>query len=85
MTSRETMAADHEGAGAPVPWRRAVRDVAVAAVLVVGLVLGAAVLTSVLPQEVQRLVFHTPLAILVLVGVTAWVLWRVAGRRPPEA
>ena len=65
-----------------VSWRRAVRDVAMAAVLVVTLVLGAAILTSVLPEPLQRVVFHTPLAIVLLVGVTTWVLWRVATRRP---
>lgn len=70
---------------APVAsWRRAGRDVVVAAILVVGLVLGAAVVTSLLPEGVQRLVFHTPLAILVLAAGTGWVLWRVASRRPPS-
>lgn len=81
MTPPDRLPAD---AAPTVPWRRALRDVVIAAVLVVGLVLGAAVLTSVLPEDVQRVLFHTPVAILVLVGVTAWVLWRVAGRRPPE-
>jgi cytochrome b subunit of formate dehydrogenase len=52
--------------------------------LVVGVVLGAAVLTSALPVEGQRLVFHTPVAIAALVLVTGWVLWRAAGRRPPQ-
>jgi hypothetical protein len=51
------------------------------AAIVVGVVLGAAVLTSILPAEVQRIVFHTPVAIVVLIGGTAWLLWRIA-RRP---
>jgi hypothetical protein len=51
---------------------------------VVVLVLGAAVLTSVLPTGAQEVVFHTPLAILVLVIGTGWLLWRIA-RRPPGA
>jgi hypothetical protein len=54
-------------------------------VAVVAVVLGAAALTGLLPTEVQRLVFHTPFAIGVLVAGTALVLWRVALRRPPAA
>jgi hypothetical protein len=54
-------------------------------VVVVGAVLGAAVLTSVLPVEGQRVVFHTPLAIAVLVLGTGWILWRAAARRPPDS
>ena len=69
--------------GRPLPWGIAIRDVVVASILVVGAVLGAVVLTSVLPVEGQRIVFHTPLAIVVLVAVTGWILWRAAGRRPP--
>ena len=69
-------------AGGQPPWRAAVRDVLVAAGLVVGVVLGAAVLTSLLPVEGQRVIFHSPVAISVLVVVTGWVLWRAAGRRP---
>lgn len=48
------------------------------------LVLGAAVATGLLPEPVQRLVFHAPLTILVLIVGTAYVLWRVATNRPPE-
>ena len=46
--------------------------------------LGAAILTSALPTDAQRLIFHTPLAIVVLVAGTSFVLWRIAVRRPPE-
>ena len=59
------------------------REVLIVAGLVVGLVLGAAILTAVLPPDAQRLIFHTPLLIAVLVLGTAYVLWRVAVRRPP--
>jgi len=59
-------------------WRRAARDVALVAVLVVAVVLGAAAVTRVLPEPIQRLVFHTPLAIAVLLVGTGWVLFRVA-------
>ena len=68
---------------APPSWQSSIRDVLVVAALVVGAVLGAAFLTSVLPDQIQRVVFHTPLTIAILVVVTAWVLWRIAGRRPP--
>ena len=54
------------------------REVIVVAVTVVALVLGAAILTSVLPTPVQEVVFHTPLAIIVLIGGTAWLLWRIS-------
>ncbi len=60
------------------PGWREVLSVAAAIVLVV---LGAAVVTGVLPRAVQEVIFHTPIAIAVLVGGTAWVLWQI-GRRP---
>jgi uncharacterized membrane protein AbrB (regulator of aidB expression) len=58
------------------------REVLLVAAAAVAVVLGAAILTSVLPTSVQELVFHTPLAILVLVLGTGWLLWRIS-RRPP--
>ena len=64
----------------PVGWR----EVLIVAGIAVGVVLGAAVLTSVLPTEAQRAIFHTPLLIVVLVVGTGFVLWRIAARRPPE-
>lgn len=60
------------------------RQVLVVAAVAVGVVLGAAVLTAVLPTDAQRVIFHTPLLIAVLVIGTGVVLWRVATRRPPE-
>ena len=60
------------------------REVIVVAAVAVAAVLGAAVLTSLLPVGVQRFVFHEPVTIAVLVAGTAFVLWRVATRRPPE-
>ena len=36
-------------------------------------------------ESVQRIVFHAPLTILVLIVGTSLVLWRVATHRPPEA
>lgn len=60
------------------------REVLLVAAVAVGLVLGAAILTSVLPTDAQRVIFHTPLLIAVLIGGTVIVLWRIATRRPPE-
>jgi high-affinity Fe2+/Pb2+ permease len=57
-------------------------QVLVLAGLVVAVVLGAALLTGLLPTELQRFVFHSPLLILVLIGGTAVVLWRVARHDP---
>lgn len=62
-------------------WRQVLVVVAAAA----GVVLGAAMLTAVLPTEAQRAIFHTPLLIGVLIVGTGFVLWRIATRRPPEA
>jgi FtsH-binding integral membrane protein len=59
------------------------RDVLVAAGLAVVLVLGAAVITSLLPAEGQAIVFKTPLLIVVLLVGTAAALWRIARPRPP--
>jgi FtsH-binding integral membrane protein len=61
------------------------RDVLVVGVLAVADVLGAAILTSVLPVEAQRLIFHSPLLIVVLLVGTGGLLWRITTRRPPEA
>ena len=58
------------------------REVAVVALIVVAVVLGLAVLTSVLPTSLQEIVFHTPLAILVLIVGTGWLLWRISRQRP---
>jgi heme A synthase len=62
------------------------REVLIVAAAAVGVVLGAAILTSVLPTSVQEIVFHTPLAIVVLIVGTGWLLWRIARRpaTPPE-
>ena len=64
------------------PGLREVLLVAIAAVVVV---LGAAVVTGLLPEGLQRVIFHFPVTILVLVVGTSFVLWRVATRRPPSA
>jgi uncharacterized membrane protein len=60
------------------------RQVLLVAAMAVAAVLGAAILTAVLPTDAQRLIFHTPLLIGVLILGTGLVLWRLAVRRPPE-
>ena len=61
------------------------REVLIVAGVAVAIVLGAAILTAVLPPDAQRLVFHTPLLIAILVLGTSYVLWRIAVRRPPTS
>ncbi len=60
------------------------RDVALVAAAVVAVVMGAAIVTSLLPTTLQQVVFHTPLAIVVLILGTGWLLWRISRRRPGE-
>jgi FtsH-binding integral membrane protein len=60
------------------------REVLGVAGIAVGVVLGAAILTAVLPTEAQRVIFHTPLLIGVLIVGTGLVLWRISSRRPPQ-
>ncbi len=59
------------------------REVLLVSAAVVIVVLGAAVVTGFLPTDVQRLVFHEPLLIGILIIGTIFVLWSVARRRPP--
>lgn len=54
-----------------------VREVVLVAAAVVVTVLVAAAVTAVLPREGQAVVFQTPLLIVVLIGGTAIVLWRI--------
>lgn len=53
------------------------REVLLVAAIVVVLVLAADALTAVLPEGIRNVVVHTPLAIVVLVLGTAFVLWRI--------
>ena len=75
--------ADEATGGRQPGWR----EVIALAALLVGVVLGAAILTSVLPTQFQEVVFHTPLLIVVLIVGTGGWLWRVSrrqsGRREP--
>ena len=55
------------------------REVLIVAAIVVAIVLVVAQLTSGVSRDIR-----TPATILVLIAGTAWVLWRVARREPPE-
>ena len=56
--------------------------VLVVAAVVVMVVLGAAIGTSLLPTDVQGAIFHGPVLIVVLIVGTVVVLWRIARGRP---
>ena len=60
------------------------REVLLVGAVVVAVVLGLAVLTSLMPSSIQDVVFRTPLAIVVLVvgtvGVLVWITRRPAPR-----
>jgi hypothetical protein len=58
------------------------REVLLVAAGVVAVVIGAAAVTGLLPTEIQRLIFHGPVLIAVLIGGTAWLLWRISRGRP---
>ncbi len=60
------------------------RQVLLVAAAATAAVLGSALVTSFLPAEIQRFFFHQPVTIAILIVGTAFVLWRVATRRPPE-
>ena len=57
-------------------------QVMVVSTVVVLVVLGAAAGTSLLPADVQRLIFRGPVMIGVLILGTAWLLWRISRGRP---
>jgi uncharacterized membrane protein len=60
------------------------REVLVVAGAVVAVVLGAAVLTSLMPTPVQQAIFHAPVLIGVLVIGTGALLWRISRGRPTD-
>ncbi len=64
-----------------------IREVVLVAAAVVVTVLAAAGVTALLPSDGQAVVFHTPLLIVILVGGTAYILWRILrspGTRGPS-
>jgi hypothetical protein len=59
------------------------REVLIVAAVAVGIVLAVDVITTKVPA-LQDFVTRTPLVVVALIAGTAWLLWRVASRRPPE-
>jgi hypothetical protein len=57
-------------------------QVVLVAAAVVAVVLGAAALTGVLPDVVQDAIYETPIAIVILIVGTGWLLWRISRRGP---
>jgi len=53
-------------------------------VSVVAVVIGAALLTDVLPAPIRGAIYDGPVLIAVLLVGTAWLLWRVARGRPVD-
>ena len=53
-------------------------QVVLVAAACVAVVAVAVVVTILLPDDLAEVVYRTPLAIAVLIGVTALVLWRIA-------
>ena len=53
-------------------------QVVLVAAACVAIVAAAVVVTILLPDDLEAVVYRTPLAIGVLIGVTAVVLWRIA-------
>jgi hypothetical protein len=62
------------------------REVVLVAAAAAAIVLGAGVLTGLLPKEAQDIVTRTPIAIAVLTLGTGWLLWTISrrGPEPPE-
>ena len=60
------------------------REVMLLAAAVVVTVLVAAGVTALLPGDAQGIVFRTPLLIVVLIGGTALVLWRILRSSGPD-
>ena len=59
------------------------REVLILAAVAVGIVLAVDVVTTLVPG-LQAVVTRTPVIVIVLIAGTAWLLWRLSTRRPPE-
>ena len=80
------MAEPHSGDPIPGDRRRpGLREALLVGALVVVAVLFAAAVTSVVPDSAREVVFRTPLLILVLIGGTALVLWRITRPARPDS
>jgi hypothetical protein len=56
--------------------------VVLVAATVVAVVIGAAALTGILPDDIREVIYETPVAIAVLILGTGWLLWRISRRGP---
>jgi hypothetical protein len=72
--------------GGPTPGARTpgLREALLVGELVVVVVLLAGVATYLLPGDARDLVLRTPLLILILIGGTAAVLWRISRPARPD-
>jgi hypothetical protein len=59
------------------------REVLIVAAIAVGVVLAVDVVTTLVPG-LQAIVTRTPIVVIGLIAGTAWLLWRLSTRRPPE-
>jgi hypothetical protein len=58
------------------------REVLGVAAVAVVVVLGASFLTGALPEDLQRVIFDSPIVVAIVIAGTAWILWGIAtGRR----
>ena len=60
---------------------RGVTEVLLVAIAIVGIVAVAVAVTELLPDDIEELVYTTPLAIGVLIAGTGLVLWRISRRQ----
>jgi hypothetical protein len=73
------------GAGGPAPGRAlGLREALLVGELVVVVVLLAGVVTYLLPGDARDVVLRTPLLIVILIGGTASVLWRISRPGRPD-
>lgn len=61
-----------------------VGQVALVVLAVIAVVIGAALVTDVLPAPLRSAVFDGPVLIVVLIVGTAWLLWRISRGRPAD-
>lgn len=57
-------------------------EVILVAAAVVVVVIGFAIVTSLLPQAARDVIVNTPALIVVLIVGTGWLLWRISRREP---
>ena len=59
-------------------------EVMLVAIAVVAVVLGASVVTGILPAPIQQAILRGPVLIAFLVVGTGWLLWRISRGRPHD-